>query len=148
MTVVNCDLDNGELILMRLSLGPFRERPARSKHIRGIGGSYGGHMTWATATLLQRQDSVRVPIVGISGIVTNLENTEAYRRGLRLVEYGAVRDPALRACLDTVADEPPRHRAQAETTHKTHPWVGHVLHSGPLECGPTPATNHVYHPEQ
>jgi dipeptidyl aminopeptidase/acylaminoacyl peptidase len=38
-------------------------------------------------------------VVAISNFVTFLENTEAYRRDLRRVEYGDERDPAQRARL-------------------------------------------------
>ena len=37
-----------------------------------------------------------VDVVGISNFVTFLENTEAYRRDLRRVEYGDERDPKMR----------------------------------------------------
>ena len=38
-------------------------------------------------------------MVGISNVVTFLENTEDYRRDLRRVEYGDERDPAMREFL-------------------------------------------------
>src|SRR6185503_307129 len=41
--------------------------------------------------------------VGISNFVTFLENTEAYRRDLRRVEYGDERDPAMRAFLTSIS---------------------------------------------
>ena len=42
-------------------------------------------------------------IVGMSSLVTFLENTESYRRDLRRVEYGDERDPEMRAFLERIA---------------------------------------------
>jgi dipeptidyl aminopeptidase/acylaminoacyl peptidase len=63
------------------------------------GGSYGGYMCYAAA--IQYSDKLRANlcVVAISNFVTFLENTEAYRRDLRRVEYGDERDPAQRAKL-------------------------------------------------
>jgi dipeptidyl aminopeptidase/acylaminoacyl peptidase len=60
------------------------------------GGSYGGHMTFAIATLYSDRIRASLPVVGISNLVSFLERTEAYRRDLRRVEYGDERDPATR----------------------------------------------------
>ena len=68
-----------------------------------IGGSYGGHMTWATAAFYSDKIRCAMPIVGMSNLVTFLEHTEAYRRDLRRVEYGDERDPAMRAYLEKIA---------------------------------------------
>jgi dipeptidyl aminopeptidase/acylaminoacyl peptidase len=68
-----------------------------------IGGSYGGHMTWATAAFYNDKIRCAMPIVGMSNLVTFLEHTEAYRRDLRRVEYGDERDPAMRAYLEKIA---------------------------------------------
>jgi len=57
------------------------------------GGSYGGHMTFAIATLYADRIRAFLPIVGMSNLVTFLERTESYRRDLRRVEYGDERDP-------------------------------------------------------
>ena len=84
-----------------------------SKHIMVIGGSYGGHMTWATAAFYNDRIRCAMPIVGISDIVTYLEHTEAYRRDLRRVEYGDERDPAMRDYLEKIA--PMNH---LDTMHK------------------------------
>lgn len=67
------------------------------------GGSYGGFMTLAVAT--QYNDRIRcaLDVVGISNLVTFLQNTEAYRRDLRRVEYGDERDPEIRAYLEKTA---------------------------------------------
>jgi dipeptidyl aminopeptidase/acylaminoacyl peptidase len=68
-----------------------------------MGGSYGGHMTWATAAFYNDKIRCAMPIVGMSNLVTFLEHTEAYRRDLRRVEYGDERDPAMRAYLEKIA---------------------------------------------
>ncbi len=67
------------------------------------GGSYGGHMTLAVATLYSSKVACFVDIVGMSSLVTFLENTEGYRRDLRRVEYGDERDPEMRAFLERIA---------------------------------------------
>jgi dipeptidyl aminopeptidase/acylaminoacyl peptidase len=63
------------------------------------GGSYGGYMTLATATHYDARIRCSLDVVGISNFVTFLQNTEAYRRDLRRVEYGDERDPAMREFL-------------------------------------------------
>jgi protease II len=67
------------------------------------GGSYGGYMTLASA--VHYSDRVRcfLDVVGISNFVTFLENTEAYRRDLRRVEYGDERDPKMREVLQQIS---------------------------------------------
>ncbi|MGZ5180935.1 MAG: S9 family peptidase [Ramlibacter sp.] len=67
------------------------------------GGSYGGHMTWAIASLYGDRLRAALPVVGMSNLVTFLEHTEAYRRDLRRVEYGDERDPKMRAFLERIA---------------------------------------------
>jgi dipeptidyl aminopeptidase/acylaminoacyl peptidase len=67
------------------------------------GGSYGGHMTWATATFYDDKICCSLPIVGMSNLVTELEHTEAYRRDLRRVEYGDERDPKMHEYLERIA---------------------------------------------
>jgi dipeptidyl aminopeptidase/acylaminoacyl peptidase len=74
-----------------------------SDRIMAFGGSYGGHMTWATAAFYNDKIRCAMPIVGMSNLVTFLEHTEAYRRDLRRVEYGDERDPAMRAYLEKIA---------------------------------------------
>ena len=68
-----------------------------------MGGSYGGHMTLASAT--RHNDLIRctIDVVGISNLRTFLENTQGYRRDLRRAEYGDERDPDMRAFLDRTA---------------------------------------------
>ena len=55
-----------------------------------MGGSYGGYMTMAAITEHPELWSAAVNTVGIVNIVTFLENTSAYRRGLREAEYGSL----------------------------------------------------------
>lgn len=76
------------------------------------GGSYGGFMTLAVATLYQDRICCALDVVGISNFVSFLANTESYRRDLRRVEYGDERDPAMRAYLEQIA---PLHRADRIT---------------------------------
>jgi dipeptidyl aminopeptidase/acylaminoacyl peptidase len=68
-----------------------------------MGGSYGGHMTLAISTFYSDRIKCSVDIVGPSNLVTFLENTEAYRRDLRRVEYGDERDPKMREFLERIA---------------------------------------------
>jgi dipeptidyl aminopeptidase/acylaminoacyl peptidase len=63
------------------------------------GGSYGGYMCYASAIRFGDRFKAANCIVAISNFVTFLENTQAYRRDLRRVEYGDERDPAQRAKL-------------------------------------------------
>ncbi len=60
------------------------------------GGSYGGYMSLAVATHYPERIAGSIDVVGISSIVSFLENTESYRRDLRRAEYGDERDPAMR----------------------------------------------------
>lgn len=70
-----------------------------AERIAITGGSYGGYMCYAGA--IHYGDRLRGAncVVAISNFVTFLENTEAYRRDLRRVEYGDERDAAQRARL-------------------------------------------------
>lgn len=67
------------------------------------GGSYGGYMV--LASMVHYADRLRCGIdsVGISNFVTFLENTEAYRRDLRRVEYGDERIPEMREFLQSIS---------------------------------------------
>ena len=67
------------------------------------GGSYGGYMTLATAAFQGRRVRAAVDVVGISNLVTFLQNTQAYRRDLRRAEYGDERDPAVRAVQERIS---------------------------------------------
>jgi dipeptidyl aminopeptidase/acylaminoacyl peptidase len=74
-----------------------------ARRVMVTGGSYGGHMTLAVATLYDGKLACSVDVVGMSNLVTFLEHTEAYRRDLRRVEYGDERDPKMRAFLESIA---------------------------------------------
>ncbi|MDQ3804579.1 MAG: prolyl oligopeptidase family serine peptidase [Acidobacteriota bacterium] len=67
------------------------------------GGSYGGHMSFAVATLYNDRIAATLPVVGISNLVSFLERTEAYRRDLRRAEYGDERDPKMREFMTRIA---------------------------------------------
>jgi dipeptidyl aminopeptidase/acylaminoacyl peptidase len=67
------------------------------------GGSYGGHMTLAIASLYSDRIRCAIDVVGPSNFVTFLQNTSGYRRDLRRVEYGDERDPAMRAYFEKTA---------------------------------------------
>ena len=53
-----------------------------------MGGSYGGYSTLIAMTKFAGAYDAGVSIVGISNLVTFLENTAPYRRILRTTEYG------------------------------------------------------------
>ncbi len=67
------------------------------------GGSYGGYMVLASLTHFSDRLRAGVEIVGIANFVTFLENTAAYRRDLRRVEYGDESDAAMRATLTEIS---------------------------------------------
>lgn len=67
------------------------------------GGSYGGYMSLAVATMYPERIAAAVDVVGISNFITFLERTESYRRDLRRVEYGDERDPAMRAVFERIS---------------------------------------------
>lgn len=54
------------------------------------GGSYGGYMVLAGLAFQPQLWAAGVDIVGISNLVTFLENTSDYRRALRELEYGSL----------------------------------------------------------
>jgi len=74
-----------------------------AERIMVIGGSYGGFMTLAVATNYNDKIRCSLDIVGISNLVTFLQNTESYRRDLRRAEYGDERNPEMRAYLEKTA---------------------------------------------
>jgi dipeptidyl aminopeptidase/acylaminoacyl peptidase len=53
-----------------------------------MGGSYGGYSTFAAMTIFAGSFDIGIPIVGMSDLVSFLENTAPYRRKLRESEYG------------------------------------------------------------
>lgn len=67
------------------------------------GGSYGGYMTLAVATMYDKRIRCALDIVGISNFITFLTHTESYRRDLRRAEYGDEREPAMRAFFEKIA---------------------------------------------
>ena len=82
----------------------IREQPDLDASRIGVyGGSYGGYMTLATAAFYGSRIKAAVDVVGISNLVTFLENTQAYRRDLRRAEYGDERDPAVRAVQEKIS---------------------------------------------
>jgi dipeptidyl aminopeptidase/acylaminoacyl peptidase len=81
-------------------LDTLARHPALDSARFGVtGGSYGGYMCYASAIRYGERLRGALCVVAISSFVTFLENTEAYRRDLRRVEYGDERDPAQRAKL-------------------------------------------------
>jgi dipeptidyl aminopeptidase/acylaminoacyl peptidase len=54
------------------------------------GGSYGGYMTLASLAFHPELWAAGISFVGISNLVTFLENTSGYRRALREREYGSL----------------------------------------------------------
>ncbi|HVE76493.1 MAG TPA: S9 family peptidase [Actinomycetota bacterium] len=60
------------------------------KRIALMGGSYGGYMTLAGLAFQPDLWAAGVDTVGISNLVTFLENTSAYRRKVREREYGSL----------------------------------------------------------
>ncbi len=60
----------------------------KSPEIGVMGGSYGGYSTLYAMTKFAGTYSVGVASVGMSNLVTFLENTAPYRRSLRTPEYG------------------------------------------------------------
>ena len=74
-----------------------------SERVAVYGGSYGGYMVLASMVNFPQRIAAGIDVVGISNFVTFLENTQAYRRDLRRVEYGDERDPEMRAFLERIA---------------------------------------------
>ncbi len=67
------------------------------------GGSYGGHAALAVATRYNEKIACSLSVVGMSNLVTFLENTEIRRRDLRRAVYGDERIPAVRDFLTSIA---------------------------------------------
>ena len=68
-----------------------------------IGGSYGGFMSLQVSWNYSDKICCSLDYVGISNLVTFLENTSGYRRDLRRVEYGDERDPKMREFMEKIA---------------------------------------------
>ncbi len=73
------------------------------KRVMILGGSYGGYVTLAVATLYPDRIAGAIDVVGISNFVSFLERTETYRRDIRRAEYGDERDPQMRAFLEKIS---------------------------------------------
>ncbi|NRD88642.1 S9 family peptidase, partial [Sphingopyxis sp. BSNA05] len=91
-----------------LDIGAFldhlrNDRHVDRKRIAVTGGSYGGYMTLASMLRYGKKLKAGLEVVGISNFVTFLENTQAYRRDLRRVEYGDERIPEQRAKLEEIS---------------------------------------------
>lgn len=71
-----------------------------ASRIMVTGGSYGGLMTLALTTFYSDKMKCALSVVGISNMVSFLENTQAYRRDLRRAEYGDERVPEVRAYME------------------------------------------------
>jgi len=63
------------------------------KKIAAWGGSYGGFMVMATITEAPELFGAACNVVGVVNFETFLQQTKAYRRALREVEYGPLSDP-------------------------------------------------------
>jgi dipeptidyl aminopeptidase/acylaminoacyl peptidase len=75
------------------------------------GGSYGGYMVLAGLTFYPELWAAGVDIVGISSLVTFLQNTSAYRRAYREREYGRLEED--RAVLEAASPLPIIDRVRA-----------------------------------
>jgi dipeptidyl aminopeptidase/acylaminoacyl peptidase len=75
------------------------------------GGSYGGYMVLAGLTFYPELWAAGVDIVGISSLVTFLQNTSAYRRAYREREYGRLDED--RAVLEAASPLPIIDRVRA-----------------------------------
>ena len=112
-------LDNGRRRLDSVrDIGALLDWIARqpgldASRVMVMGGSYGGYMTLAVATMYPDRIRCALDVVGISSFVTFLENTESYRRDLRRVEYGDERDPEMRAFLERISPVHQAHRITA-----------------------------------
>jgi dipeptidyl aminopeptidase/acylaminoacyl peptidase len=68
--------------------GSLAERGVDPSRVAVIGGSYGGYMTLAALAFYPDLWAAGIATVGISSLLTFLENTSPYRRRVREVEYG------------------------------------------------------------
>jgi len=63
-------------------------KDGKAPRIGVFGGSYGGYATQIAMTMFAGAYDAGVSVVGISNLLTFLQNTAAYRRTLRSTEYG------------------------------------------------------------
>ncbi len=73
------------------------------RRIAAYGGSYGGFMCLASMASYPDRFRCGVDVVGVTNMVTMLEQTSDYRRAARRAEYGDERKPDVRAALEAVA---------------------------------------------
>ncbi len=84
-----------------------------ARRVGAYGGSYGGYMTLASVAFFPDRFHAAVDVVGISNLVSFLNNTQAYRRDLRRAEYGDERKPEVRAVLERISPLNSVNRIQA-----------------------------------
>jgi len=73
-----------------------------------MGGSYGGYSSFMAMTMFAGEYDAGVPIVGMSSLVTFLQNTAKYRRYVRESEYGYLdkdRDALIKLSAMTYIDQ-------------------------------------------
>ena len=103
------DLDNGVRRGDAVKdVGPVLDWAARhpridASRIAAYGGSYGGFMCLAGMAEYGDRFRCGVDVVGVTNMVTMLEQTSDYRRASRRAEYGDERKPDVRAALEDVA---------------------------------------------
>jgi len=81
--------------------------------VAAFGGSYGGYMSLASAAFYPTAFRAAVDVVGISNLVSFLENTQAYRRDLRRAEYGDERLAEVRRVQERISPLSAADRIQA-----------------------------------
>jgi dipeptidyl aminopeptidase/acylaminoacyl peptidase len=94
-----------DLTAVHASLG---ERGVDATRVAVMGASYGGYMTLAALAFYPNLWAAGIATVGISSLLTFLENTSPYRRRVREVEYGFLetdRDFLIEASPMTHVDE-------------------------------------------
>jgi dipeptidyl aminopeptidase/acylaminoacyl peptidase len=84
------DLDASHILIEGGSYGGYMVLAVAT-----MGGSYGGYMSLACMTHFSDRLAAGVDVVGISSFPTFLKNTSGYRQDLRRVEYGDERDPEM-----------------------------------------------------
>ena len=96
------------------------------------GGSYGGYMVLAGVSMQPDLWAAGVDIVGMSSLVTFLENTSGYRRAFREREYGSLErdhDVPRRG----VADHLPRRHRRAAVRHPRRQRPARAALGGPAD---------------
>jgi protease II len=80
-----------------------RQPDLDARRVVVTGGSYGGYMSLAVATLFPERIAGAISTVGISSFSSFLKNTESYRRDNRRAEYGDERNPAMREHFEKIS---------------------------------------------